>query len=307
MISAGYKGNNYTACDERPVARQFADENGLIYHEVELDVNDFQKYLDEVIPYLDEPCFDVNCMVQFALYKKISEMGFKTVLMGLGGDEIFYSYAQRHREVAAIQLRHEFNQLYPIRKHKKEYVKFLLKNYKHLLLPNHPARIDESMLTAWTYEDYKYFAKDATLKCERFADVDVHVSLPESTTIQDVYDFIGAAFAMNMCVYMANKLCHANGIEVRCPILAPELVEFMDSLPMDMKYDKQEPKMFQKKMMEGVLPDYILYAQKRAFEPPFEFINIIAKNYRYKHIQASSCFFNSMMADRMIDQLHIKL
>ena len=303
VFSAGYKGNAYTACDERPEARRFAEEKGLIYHDVELDVNDFQKYLDEVIPYLDEPCFDVNCMVQYALFKKISEMGFKTVFMGLGGDEIFYSYAQRHKEVEAIRLRHEFNQLYPIRKHKKEYLRYVFKNYKHLLLPNHPARIDESMLTEWTFVDYKRFAQDAIVDGERFADVDVHVSLPEKTTIQDVYDFLGATFAMNMCVYMANKLCHANGIEVRCPILAPELVEFMDSLPMDMKFDITQPKRFQKEVMAGIIPDYILYARKRGFSPPFDFIYEINGQYKYKRIQANYCFYNSMIADRMIDNL----
>ena len=303
VFCAGYRGNQYKGQDERVVAKKFADEKGLIYHEVELDVNDFQTYLNEVIPYLDEPCFDVNCMVQYALFKHIAEMGFKTVFMGLGGDELFYSYVQRHEEVEAIRLRHEFNQLHPIRKHKKEYVQFLRKNYKHLLSPNHPARIDESMLTAWTYEDYKQFAKNAILNGERFFDVDVHVSLPESITIQDIYDFIGASFAVNMCVYMANKLCQANGIEVRFPILATELVEFMDSLPMDMKFDVTQPKRFQKEMMAEVLPEYILYAKKRAFEPPFEFIRTIAEKYQYKHIQADHCFFNSMMADRIIDNL----
>lgn len=303
VFSAGYRGNRQKAMDEREVAKRFAEEKGLIFHEVELDVNDFQKYLDEVVPYLDEPCFDVNCMVQYALFKKVAEMGFKTVLMGLGGDEIFYSYAQRHKEVETIRLRHEFNQLYPIRKHKKEYLRFVLKNYKHLLLPNHPARIDESMLTDWTYRDYKCFAKDATLNGEHFADVDVHVSLSENTTIQSMYDFIGSAFAVNMCVYMANKLCQANGLEVRCPFITPELVEFMDSLPMEMKFDMNEPKMFQKQMMAAVLPDYILYAEKRAFEPPFEFIRAIAVKYQYKQIQSSYCFYNSMVADMMIDSL----
>lgn len=303
VISAGYKGNNYTACDERPVARQFAQEKGLIYHEVELDVNDFQSYLDEVIPYLDEPCFDINCMVQYALYKKAAELGFKTILVGLGGDEIFYSYAQRHAEVEAIRLRHEFYQLYPVRKHWKDYLRFVAKNYKHLLLPNHPARIDESMLTAWTYEDYKRFAKDAVIDGERFADVDVHVSLPESTTIQYMYDFVGATFAVNMCVYMAEKMSAANGVEARYPILAPELVEFMDSLPMDMKFDIKQPKRFQKEMMVGILPDYILHARKRGFEPPTEFIRQMCGKYQYKLIQSNHVFFNSMVADGMIDNL----
>ncbi len=303
VFSAGYRGNKYTAQDERPVAKRFADENDLIYHEVELDVNDFQRYLDEVIPYLDEPCFDVNCMVQYALFKRISEMGFKTVFMGLGGDEIFYSYAQRHKEVEAIRLRHEFNQLYPVRMHLKDYLRFVAKHYKHLLLPNIPARIDESMLTAWTYDDYKNFSKDATLNSERFADVDIHVSLPENTTIQDMYDLIGATFAVDQCVYIAQKLSQANRIEVRYPILAPDLIEFMDSLPMNMKFDITQPKRFQKEMMAGILPDYILYARKRGFEPPFEFIRAIAAKYQYKQIEASHCFFNSMVADQMIDYL----
>ena len=303
VFSAGYKGNKATFMDERPVARLFAEEKGLIYHEVELDVNDFQKYLDEVIPYLDEPCFDVNCMVQYALFKKVAEMGFKTVLMGLGGDELFYSYAGHHKEAEAIRLRHEFNQLYPIKKHWGEYLRFMMKHYKHLLLPNHPARIDESMLVEWTYEDYKRFAKDATVNGESFANLDVHVSLPETLTMQDMYDFIASTFAVNMCVYNGNKLCNANGITLRCPILMPELWEFMDSLPMDMKFDINQPKRFQKEMMKEIIPDYILYAKKRGFSPPFEFIRAIAAKYQYKHIKANYCFYNTMLADRIIDYL----
>ena len=303
VISAGYKGNNYTACDERPVAKQFAAEKGLIYHEIELDVNDFQSYLDEVIPYLDEPCFDINCMVQYALYKKAAELGFKTILVGLGGDELFYSYAGHHREAETIRLRHEFNQLYPVRKHWGDYLRFVAKNYKHLLLPNHPARIDESMLCEWTYGDYKRFAKDAVLDGERFADQDVHVSLREDLTIQGMYDFLASTFAVSMCVYMADKMSAANGVEVRCPIVAPELVEFMDSLPMGMKFDIKQPKRFQKEMMAELLPDYILYARKRGFEPPTEFIRQMCNTYKYKHIQANHVFFNSMVADRMIDNL----
>ena len=302
VFSAGYRGNRQKAMDEREVAKRFAEEKGLIYHEVELDVNDFQKYLDEVIPHLDEACFDVNCMVQFALYRKVAEMGFKTVINGLGGDEIFYSYVLRHKEVEAYRLRHEFNQLYPVRQHKKEYLWYILKNYKHLLLPNHPARIDESQLTGWTFEDYKRFAKNATLNGERFADINENVALPETTTIQTMYDFLGATFAVNMCVYMAVKFGKVFGLDVRCPILSPELVEFMDSLPIDMKFDINEPKRFQKEMMAGILPDYILYADKRGFEPPFEFIRSIAVKYQYQHIQADHIFFNTMVADKMIDE-----
>lgn len=303
VISAGYKGNQYTAMDERLVARQFAAENGLIYHEVELDVNDFQSYLDDVISYLDEPCFDINCMVQYALYKKAAELGFKTILVGLGGDELFYSYAGHHREAEAIRMRREFNQLYPVKKHWCEYLRYIAKNYKHLLLPNHPARIDGFMLVGWTYEDYIRFAKDATLNEEKFNDINVQVSLREDLTIQGMYDFLFSTFAGMLCVYMANKMSAANGVEARYPFLSAELIEFMDSLPMELKFDIKQPKRFQKEMMAGLLPNYILNAKKRGFEPPMEFIRQICRSYTYKQIQSSHVFFNSMVADLLIDNL----
>ena len=55
--------------------------------------------------------------------------------------------------------------------------------------------------------------------------------------------------------------------------------------------------------MKGLLPDYILQAHKRGFEPPFEFIRQMCAKYKYKCFQADYVFFNSMVADRMIDNL----
>ena len=302
VISAGYKGNIYTACDERSDAKRFAEEKGLIYHEVELDAADFEQALYELMPYLDEPCFDVSCMAQYMLYKKAAEMGFKVILSGLGGDEQFYSYAGHHREVEALQLRRKFNELYPIGKHKKQYLQFIMHHWKYMLLPTMSAKISEAMLTEWTYKDYKSFTKDAVLNGQRFDEIDEHVSFPENITIQGMYDYLTATFAVNMCVYLGNILCNANDIELRCPFLSPELVSFLDSLPMEMKFDISQPKRFQKEMMSGIVPDFILYARKRGFEPPFEFIRQIASKYQYKHIKATHCFYNSMIADRLIEQ-----
>ena len=118
-----------------------------------------------------------------------------------------------------------------------------------------------------------------------------------------MYDLLALTFAVNMCVYMADKMSAANGVEARYPFLLPELWEFMDSLPIEMKFDINQPKRFQKEMMADILPDNILYAKKRGFEPPFEFIRLMCDIYKYKHIQASHVFFNSMVADRIIDNL----
>jgi len=307
VISAGYKGNAYTVCDERKVAKRFAQERGYIYHEAELDVNDFVSILDELIPFLDEPCFDVSCMAQFALYKKAAEMGFKVILSGLGGDEQFYSYSYHNKIIKALELRRQFLNFYPVKKHKIEYLRFLKKNWKYVLLPNHPVLMDESIPIQWTYQDYQLFAENAALCLNDstifFKDIDVHFSFPQSADTNFVYDFMMSTFASQLCVYLGNKLCEANGVQFRCPLLDSDLVEFLDSIPLEMKFDINKPKQFQKDILSGIVPDYILYAEKRGFEPPFEFIKAICSKYKYKHFNAEHCFFNSMVADRILDNL----
>ena len=86
-ICAGYKGQN--ACDERAVAKKYASEKGLIYHEIELDASDYKSIFDEYPYYIDEPVSDIASIAQWAIYKKAKELGFKVLLGGLGGDELF--------------------------------------------------------------------------------------------------------------------------------------------------------------------------------------------------------------------------
>ena len=175
-----------------------------------------------------------------------------------------------------------------------------------MLLPNHPVLMDESVPLSWTYDDYKRFAADAELIGERFADMDVHVSFPQEADINTMYEFMFGPFMTQLCVYMASKMSAANGVDVRFPLLNPELVSFLDSVPLGMKFDKNQPKRFQKEMMAGIVPDHILYANKRGFTPPFEFISQMATQYQYRHIRANHCYFNSMVADMMIEnQLNV--
>lgn len=305
VISAGYKGQ--FICDERAVARKFAEEHGLIYHEVELDANDFQSLFDEYVPYIDEPCFDVSSMSQFALYKKASEMGFKVILSGLGGDELFYSYKGDNALALAFQLRREFDACFPLKKNWRKYMRFLAKNWRYVLMANHPILEDDKLPTPWTYNDYKKFASTASLQYDGetilFRDIDVQApSFPYTAGVNEIYNHKFATFANQMCVYLGNKLGAANGVELRYPLLDVELIEFLDSLPLEIKFDPKVSKRFQKEVMHGLLPDYILYARKRGFEPPFDFIWKMCDKYQYKILKSDHVFFNSMMADKLLTQ-----
>lgn len=305
VISAGYKGQ--FACDERAIARRFAKEHNLIYHEVELDVNDFQSLFDEYAPYVDEPCFDVSSMSQFALYKKAAEMGFKVILSGLGGDELFYSYKDDNAQAYALQLRREFDACFPLKKNWKKYLRFMTKNWRYVLMANYPILENDKLPIPWTYNDYKKFASTASLLYDgetiSFQDIDVQApNFPYTAGVDEVYDNKFATFANQLCVYLGNKLGTANGVELRYPLLDSELVGFLDSLPLEMKFDANVSKRFQKEVMHGLLPDYVLYARKRGFEPPFDFIWKMCENYKYQMLKSDHVFFNSMMADKLLTQ-----
>ena len=300
VLSAGYKGN--FAVDERQTAKRFADENGLIYHDIELDTNDFASLFEEEMQFVDEPCSDVSSMSQYAIYKKAREMGFKVILSGVGGDEQFYSYPWDNRIAQALMTRSEHLRLLPWRKNKAAYLQFVLLHWKYLLLGTTERDI-ERFPVDWTYDDYNRFAKSATIDGIPFADIDTHVYPLAMDSPAKLYDFVFSRFMTTLCLYNSDRLGMAAGVEVRCPLLDYKLVEYISNLPDKLKFRVNESKHLQKKAMEGILPDYILHAPKRGFEPPFDFIREMNRTYQYRHIQSDHVFFNSMLADTLIDNL----
>ncbi len=308
-ISAGYKGQ--FACDERDVARRFAKERGFHFHEIELDVNDFKHYFDEYMAYIDEPCSDVSAMSQYAVYKKAAEMGFKVVMSGLGGDEVFYGYPYCNKLAQQINLRREHQQLFPWKgiDKKKKFIKFCLKNWRYILFAGYPTKLDDAIPIAWTFEDYNKFASSAVciLRDESFyfLEEDVHLSFPNDADVDVLYDFMFSRFMNTLCLYLGERLGSAAGVEVRSPLIDFKLVDFVSSIPLSMKYNAANPKAFLKETLSGIVPDYILYAQKRGFTPPFDYIYEMNINYKYKVLKSEHVFYNSMLADTLLNNLKL--
>jgi len=78
------------------------------------------------------------------------------------------------------------------------------------------------------------------------------------------------------------------------------LVEFVSSLPLSMKYRKGQPKFFMKEVLKGIVPDYILNAEKRGFTPPISFVEDVAKKYTYQVFKSDFKFYNSVLADKLL-------
>ncbi|MDP4201296.1 MAG: asparagine synthase (glutamine-hydrolyzing) [Bacteroidota bacterium] len=306
VITAGYKGNY--DCDERAIAKRFAKEKGLIYHEIELDDRDFKNLFWEYSQYIDEPICDVSSMSQWALYKKAKEMGFTVLLGGLGGDELFYGYPSTNALAESLKLSHEHQALFPFKgaERKIQFVRFLTKHWRHILFAGYSLGYNTKSVVHWTYEDYKKFVETAsfTLGDERynFKDADVYIPLEKSgNEIEQMNYFEFSYFMTMLCLYLADRQGMGNSVEIRSPLIDYKLVEFVFSLPVEMKYRKGNPKYFLKETLKELVPDYILNGAKQGFTPPQDFINELVQNYQYRTLSSEHRFFNSVLADRILD------
>jgi asparagine synthase (glutamine-hydrolysing) len=307
-ITAGYKGKH--DCDEREIAKRFAEEKGLIFHEVELDLNDFKRLFSEYSEFLDEPVADVSSMSQWALYKKAKELGFTVLLGGLGGDELFYGYPSHNRFGESLKLEHEHQVLFPWQgfSGKLAFMKFMIQNWRHVLYAGYPYQINDKTTVGWTYEDYLKFASSGFFNQNgevfHFNDIDVHHSFGNGKCeVDQIYSFTFDTFMTNLCLYLADRQGMGNAVEIRSPLIDYKVVEFVSSLPVEMKYEKDKPKFFLKEVLKGILPDYILNSPKKGFVPPFSFIHEMSKDYDYQFLHSNHVFFNSMLADRVMSLL----
>jgi asparagine synthase (glutamine-hydrolysing) len=306
-ITAGYKGN--FDVDERAVAKRFAAEQGFIYHEVELDESDFKDCFDEFTQFIDEPITDMAALAQWALYKKVKSLGFKVLLGGMGGDEFFYGYPYWNKLSESLRLHREHRALFPwngIAK-KKAFLKFLAKNWRHIVYAGYPLKIEDRSVCFWMNDDYVKFSQSASFSYNKER-IKLNSAKPyhgiwhadTGNALDDVYQFSLENIMTMAYLYLSDRLGMGNSLEIRSPLVDYKLVAFVSSLPVEIKYNKTHPKYFLKDVLKGIVPDYILFAQKRGFTPPSPFIANVVKEYNYQFFDAKHKFYNSILADRLM-------
>ena len=62
----------------------------------------------------------------------------------------------------------------------------------------------------------------------------------------------------------------AFSVEARVPLLDNELVDLLETMPADLKYDGVHSKIVLREALRGILPDEVLSRRKQGFTPPDE-------------------------------------
>ena len=101
-----------------------------------------------------------------------------------------------------------------------------------------------------------------------------------------------------------DRMAYANSVEVRYPFLDKDLVEFMSTVPADLKLKEFEEKYLLKKVAKGIIPECIIHREKFAFHSSgspqllkrnLEYINDLINYEKIKH----QGFFNPETIEKL--------
>lgn len=304
-ITVGYKGN--PACDERDIAKKFAKDYGLIWHELELDEKVYEKYFDEYINYVDEPVADIAAIAQWGMYKKCKELGFTVLLSGNGGDELFYGYPQHNKTAEILDKVDKLKAFLPIKgkKAKIKFLKYLLLNFKDVIdLLNY--NFTGPYLGKRFDLDFKKYLGDANIDFKCVSNNDEFFA-EENKGIEKIYQQLFNVWLQANCYYLSDRLGMGNSLEIRAPFADHKLIEFVSSLPLHFKFNEKNPKYLLKEIINGKIPNYVIKGEKKGFTPPESFINKLIEKYQYTELNAGHKFFNSVFVDKIISKQRVSL
>ncbi len=265
--------------DDLPYAKAVAEHLGVELNTIYVDSTDMAMCLEKMIYHLDEPQADPAPINALLISKLAREHGIKVLLSGAGGDDIFTGY---RRHYALMQ---------------EKFWTWMPKNARCCLssiAANVPAsnpslrRISKAFQYANLDGDERLISYFFWTKPEAMLDlygpemrqsagsVSASVPLLESLAnldrnvapINRMLYLEGKHFLADHNLNYTDKMSMANGVEVRVPLLDPDLMALAARLPVRFKQRGRVGKWIFKKAMEPFLPGSVIYRPKTGFGAP---------------------------------------
>lgn len=227
--------------DERRDAADLAALLGTIHHEYEVRPEDLERLVPEVMWHLEDPRVGISHQI-YKLAQMVRQ-NVIVVLSGTGGDELFAGYGWRYQPVHELSDMGAFQQrFYDV------WARIRTDEQRGELLSDSVA----GDLQGWTprtsfAEELAPFADEAPL----------HRALAF-----EMRNFLQGVLLVD------DKLTMAHSIESRVPLLDNEVVEFVNHLPAQWKYDGAGTKIILREALRGILPDEVIDRRKQGFTPP---------------------------------------
>ncbi len=261
-----------------PYAKRVAEHLGVKLNTIYVESQMIDE-LETMIYHLDEPQADPAPINTLFISRMAREHGIKVLLSGTGGDDIFTGY-RRHWAVSQERLwswlprlarsgmRGATSQLHP----STDFRRRLSKAFRY-------ADSDGDQRIA----SYFYWIDPATVEhaCSRRqrwaryaegAPDPLSAALaqlsPDMPVLNRMLYLDGKFFLTDHNLNYADKIPMATGVEVRVPLLDPDLVSLAARLPLSYKQRGSVGKWVLRKAMEPFLPRDVIYREKTGFGAP---------------------------------------
>ncbi len=315
-FSIGFEEKSY---NELKHARRIAELFGTEHYEFILKP-DALELIWELVNYLDEPMSDFSIFPTY-LVSKMARKHVTVILSGDGGDELFGGYEHYLAQKIERALSKYFfkipnyiltslSSLLPPRDVKKGIVNRIKRFSDGLNFP-----VELSHLRWMIYLDEE--RKKRLYSSEFLSYLDNKGSLFEKEPFLSIfqkaksYDRTNRELYLDLKSYLVDdimvkvdRMSMACSLETRAPLLDHKLVEFVFSLPGNLKVRGLTTKWIFKKTMEGILPYETIYRQKEGFSIPIkkwlreEFKGLMEKYLSEKRIKEAG-LFNYSEIERM--------
>ena len=275
--SIGFDANGF---DEMVYARIAGKRFGLDMNEYYLQQADILEAIPVIASHYDEPFANESAIPTYFCAKLAAADGFKVMLAGDGGDEIFGGN-ERYAKQKVFEAYHLIPELA-----RKGLIEPLSKLPGLSVLP--PVRKAQSYIRQANIplpermESYNYIYRQPLAEMfntDFLAQVDPRTP---AEWLKEVYDradsdnFINRMLHLDLKFTLADNdlrkvgaMTEAAGIEVRYPLLDDAMMDFSGEVPPDWKVKGQYLRWFFKKALTGFLPDEIINKSKHGFGLPF--------------------------------------
>jgi len=272
-IAAQYKDNLQTLSlvfEEKDLSEEYyqdlvVDRYKTNHTKYLIDEKLFLETIDEFINSFDQPTIDG--LNTFFVSKAARESGLKTVLSGVGGDEIFYGYSSFKNAKKLNFLTKIPYALIKILQQSHKYKKLELLQLENDLAMYLPTRgvFTPTEIARLLDIDRRYVYKTIVKLWETY----------NTSHIASLDDKV-SSFELNM--YMKNQLLRdtdvfgmASSLEIRVPFLDKELVDYVLRIKSEEKYDANINKIILADATRSLLPNEVIDRPKMGFTLPFEY------------------------------------
>ncbi len=225
----------------------------------------FLSSIDAFTASFDQPSIDG--LNTFFVSKAARESGLKTVLSGIGGDEIFYGYGSFRNAGKLKMLSRMPKLLVSLLQQSRKYKKLELLQIDNALSCYLPTR---GLFTPT--EIAKLMEIDRSMVYQTISKLWEMYNSAHIDKSDDTISF----FELNL--YMKNQLLRdadvfgmANSLEIRVPFLDKALVDYVLCIEPKHKYDRKTNKIILADAVKELLPPEILHRPKMGFTLPFAY------------------------------------